>query len=248
MDEGSIRMARRSLVAAREQQGLAGVDGCREGWVVVFQRGRDIEAFLAGTMADLAVRIPAGTVVAIDMPIGLPDRGDRTCCKEARSYLRKPRSCSVFAVPIRACLRASNGEAASRIQERRDGRRLSRQTQSLLPKILEVDTLLRSHSRWQSLVYEVHPEVSFARWAGASMQHNKKRAAGRAEREALIDRQWPGARERCWAALDGDLARDDLNDAFAALWTARRIAAGKGVTMPDEPPLDAEGLPMRIVS
>jgi predicted RNase H-like nuclease len=241
-------MTRRSGVTAREQQSVAGVDGCRAGWVVVLQRGRHIGAFLAGTMTELASTVPKGTIVAVDMPIGLPELGDRECCKAARAYLRKPRSCSVFPAPIRACLSAPTGEAASRLQKRLDDRALSKQSQALMPKIREVDEFLRQHADWRKLVYEVHPEVSFARWAGASMQHNKKRTAGRAEREALIDAQWPGARERCWAELDGDVGRDDLNDAFAALWTARRIAVGRAVTMPDRPPVDAEGLPMRIVS
>jgi predicted RNase H-like nuclease len=241
-------MIRRSGVAAHIQQGLAGIDGCRGGWVVVLQRGRQISAFLAGTITELASTVPADTILAVDMPIGLPERGDRACCKAARAHLGKPRSCSVFPAPIRACLNATNGEAASRLQKRLDDRALSKQSQALLPKIREVDDFVRGHARWRTLVYEVHPEVSFARWAGASMQHNKKRAPGRAEREALIDAQWPGARERCWAELDGDVGRDDLNDAFAALWTARRIAAGRAVTMPERPPVDAEGLPMRIMS
>jgi len=39
---------------------------------------------------------------------------------------------------------------------------------------------------------------------------------------------------------------DDLLDAFAVLWTARRIAEGKAVTLPARPPLDSFGLRMAI--
>jgi len=40
---------------------------------------------------------------------------------------------------------------------------------------------------------------------------------------------------------------DDLHDALAALWAARRIRAGTARTFPNEPPLDARGLRMAIV-
>ena len=39
----------------------------------------------------------------------------------------------------------------------------------------------------------------------------------------------------------------DILDAFAALWTAERIAAGRARTLPEQPPMDDTGLPMRIV-
>ena len=40
---------------------------------------------------------------------------------------------------------------------------------------------------------------------------------------------------------------DDLYDALAALWTARRIKRGIAETLPEEPSADEHGLPMRIV-
>jgi predicted RNase H-like nuclease len=41
-------------------------------------------------------------------------------------------------------------------------------------------------------------------------------------------------------------APDDLYDAFAALWTARRIRTGESRAIPAILALDPEGLPMRI--
>ncbi len=40
---------------------------------------------------------------------------------------------------------------------------------------------------------------------------------------------------------------DDMLDAFAALWSARRWIVGTAETLPPEPPKDACGLPMQIV-
>jgi len=46
----------------------------------------------------------------------------------------------------------------------------------------------------------------------------------------------------------GRYAADDLLDAFAALWTAERVAAGREIVFPADPPVDACGLPMEIVA
>jgi predicted RNase H-like nuclease len=40
---------------------------------------------------------------------------------------------------------------------------------------------------------------------------------------------------------------DDALDALACAWTAQRWAAGIARTLPDEPPRDNRGLPVRIV-
>jgi predicted RNase H-like nuclease len=39
---------------------------------------------------------------------------------------------------------------------------------------------------------------------------------------------------------------DDINDAFAVLWTARRIHAGRARVIPDPPEKDARGIDMAI--
>ena len=67
----------------------------------------------------------------------------------------------------------------------------------------------------------------------------------------LIDAAWPNARANLLASLrqrisDELYALDDLNDAFAALWTARRILLGQAQRIPDEPDIDARGLRMEM--
>jgi predicted RNase H-like nuclease len=44
-----------------------------------------------------------------------------------------------------------------------------------------------------------------------------------------------------------DVQVNDLLDAFAAPWTAERIARGKAETLPPVPPRDPVGLRMEIV-
>jgi hypothetical protein len=59
----------------------------------------------------------------------------------------------------------------------------------------------------------------------------------------LIDAARPGERERCGRE---DCARNDLNDVFAALWTIRRVGAGKAETLASVAEVDAVGLRMEI--
>jgi predicted RNase H-like nuclease len=94
----------------------------------------------------------------------------------------------------------------------------------------------------------VHPEVCFREWNGRQpLTANKKKTEGKAEREALINARWPGVHksflERWRRSV---VARDDINDAFAALWTAERIAAGTAVRIPIEPEVDSAGRPMEM--
>lgn len=124
------------------------------------------------------------------------------------------------------------------------------QAYHILPKVREVDRYIAANLKRQESVFEIHPEVSFALWNGGQpMKHNKARSAGRVEREGFIDAQWPGQRERLWASVRGHgCGRDDLNDAFAALWTVRRIATGQAVRMPEAREQDERGVRMEIVA
>jgi len=225
---------------------VAGADGCKRGWVFVYQVGGRLETLVTATVREALDRLPPDTVLAIDIPIGLPNAGDRPCCKMARQLLRARRS-SVFPVPVRACLNARTHEEAKDFHSQADGRKISAQAWAIIPKIREVDDLLRSDHSLRARIYEMHPEVSFCRWQGEPMKYPKKKKAGYQEREALVDGVWPGERMRLWNSVRGEAARDDFNDAFAALWTARRITNGTAVELMSTE-RDAEGLSMRIVS
>jgi predicted RNase H-like nuclease len=80
------------------------------------------------------------------------------------------------------------------------------------------------------------------------MGSRKKSKAGREDREALVESCYDRAYRLAQSRLPrGQYNNDDLLDAFAALWTAERVAAGLAVTLPTDPPLDACGLRMEIV-
>ena len=226
---------------------IAGIDGTPEGWIVVVcdDALESPNAFLVARLVDLPRRLQ---VVAVDVPIGLPEKGARDADCLARKALGEPRRRSVFPSPVRSVLGARSWEEACVRSQRADGRRLSKQTFAILPKIAEADALVRSDSWARRVIHEVHPELSFAKWSGKPMIHPKKRSAGRKERLALISETFgQGVFESARAALRGHhVGFDDLADAFAAVWTARRIRAGNAEMLPPEGALDAEGVPMHI--
>ena len=76
----------------------------------------------------------------------------------------------------------------------------------------------------------MHPELSFAELAGAPLAETKHSPAGRARRRALL----AGAGVPLPASVPG-AAEDDLLDAAAVAWSARRIAAGTARVLPDPP-------------
>ncbi len=230
---------------------VAGIDGCPAGWVCVAKdlTTGAIRSSLLSKLSELLALDPPPGLAMIDIPIGLPDRDARACDRLARKLLRSPRSRSVFPAPIRPMLAAATFGDACRVGLAADGRGLSLQAWGLLPKIRETEAFLRDGTRGRPALREVHPEASFAAWnGGAAMTHRKKSAAGRLERETLVRGRYADALDLARATLPRSrCALDDLLDAFAALWTAERAAAGQATTLPDDPPRDACGLRMEIV-
>lgn len=205
---------------------VAGVDGCRAGWVcfkvelpslATSVEVVDLPALLGKHPPDLAC-------LGIDIPIGLLD-GTRACDKAARKLLRQPRGTSVFAAPCRATLASKNHAEASATNRPRTGGGLSQQTWGISKKIKQVDDAITPDcQRW---AFEVHPEVCF--WALAAqhpMAHNKKTEAGVSERLNLLRSVFPDI-ERHLASRPPKVGKDDLLDAAAAAWTALRRIKGE---------------------
>ncbi|HEX8298274.1 MAG TPA: DUF429 domain-containing protein [Rubricoccaceae bacterium] len=222
---------------------LGGVDGCRAGWVVATDDGERLAVFVVPTFQDVLTCV--SDLVAVDIPIGLPEAGPRDADRLARRASGRPSS--VFPVPVRGVLALATHAEASARHRAIDGRGMTRQAFGILPKIAEVAAVLRADLAAARRTFEVHPEVTFAALAGAPLAHAKKTREGRAERLALLAGVFGDAPERLAPPLPRSaVAPDDVLDAFAALWTARRIAAGVARSLPETPPLDAHGLPMAI--
>ena len=217
--------------------------------------------------------------VGIDMPIGLPSSSQRLADEQAREMLG-PRRSSLFWSPPEAALSASDFDAANQASRGHLGKGVSKQAFNLLPRIREVRSVLAPAEFEASAApraAEVHPELSFAVMAAVlhanvgpdrigeptssdgeptpsrPMTHPKRIQAGIAERLALLGSCFTGITESAvLSPLAGPPhpALDDLLDAAAAAWTARRIAAGDAEhlgAVDGHIPLDNLGYPLTIV-
>lgn len=226
---------------------IAGVDGTSKGWVAVLcgDRLEAPQSIFIERLVDLPRHLQ---LVAIDVPIGLPDQGARAADRLVRAALGEPRRRSVFPCPVRPALSARSWEEACAQTQAIDGRRVSKQTYAILGKVVEADAFVRSDPWARRVVYEVHPELSFARWAGAPMSHGKKTPAGRRERRQLVAATFgPSVFDTLRTSIRGHrIGSDDLSDALAAAWSAARILSGHAERLPKERVLDTEGVPMAI--
>ncbi|WP_322919810.1 DUF429 domain-containing protein [Nocardioides renjunii] len=225
---------------------VLGVDACPGGWVgVVLDVDRRESVFVGRTIAELVALVReqhAVSVVAIDIPIGLPDTGGRQADAEARRVL-VGKSSSLFSTPVRSALEAATYEEARAANlAATDGRTsVSAQAYALREKVLQVDAWVRSRPGVE--VVEVHPEVSFARMAGAPVLARKKDADGvRARREALAAH---GIVAPPWFRGAG-FGEDDLLDACAAAWSAVRHSLGVSESFPATPEVFSDGIPAAI--
>jgi len=212
---------------ARPDGSVTGLDACVGGWVAVTLPPSATKKPSAAVTASIAVSpsldgLSLTGVVGIDMPLGLLADGWREADALARRALGR-RAVTVFAIPPRLVWEQPTYAEANWACRELTGNGLSAQTWGLRGKLLEVDAYRRKSP---ARLYEVHPELAFAALAGAPLQESKHTPAGLAVRRQLLNR----AGIALPAKLPG-AAENDLLDAAAVAWSARRIATGHAVTL-----------------
>jgi predicted RNase H-like nuclease len=237
---------------------VAGVDGCRAGWLCVLAEADNWsarEAFIVPEIGALIARTDL-VMIAIDIPIGIPDiaaPGGRACDAALRRELGARQS-SVFAVPARAALAQDDYALANQaaLVHSSPARKVSRQCFHLFPKIREVDALMTP--ALQRRVVECHPEGAFWAMNGRRPLAEPKKVKsqpfppGLALRHMLLAKAGfaPGflTAQSFNAAEAG---QDDFLDACACAWTARRALRGEATRFPGgAPPTDPKRLRMEI--
>jgi predicted RNase H-like nuclease len=227
---------------------VTGVDACRYGWAGVCldtDEGDDggpaairVTVRVAGSLAELLAGAVPGQVVGIDMPLGLVASGWRDADTEARRRLG-PRRSSIFAIPPAAVWQQPDYRSALEVCRRLTGKGFSVQAWGLRGKLREAS---QYRVRGPQQLYEVHPELSFAILAGAPLPEPKNRPAGQALRRAVL----AGAGLIVPADPDWGRVTVDVLDAAVVAWTARRIATGQAVVLPDPPQTGEDGLEIAI--
>ena len=202
---------------------VAGIDGCPKGWIaIVLEEGCFARAEVGRTFADLLPNLADAEVIAVDIPIGLPEGPEpRLADVEAKKRLGKLGP-AVFATPPRVVLEAPSYAKANALSNKRFGHGISAQSYALRPKIFQVDACAETDDR----VYEVHPEVCFAEMSGEPLTHSKVSWYGQRARLRLLANAGITIPDDLGGV--GKIPPDDIIDAAAAAWSAHRIAAGTG--------------------
>lgn len=246
---------------------VAGADGCRGGWaVVIVEPDGTARAERVTRLAELFDRPASPDIIAVDMPIGLPERIEAK--GRAPERLVRPllgqRQSSVFSIPSRAAVYASVDEAVRELERYPHAcakaratstppRAVAKQGFAIFPKIIEIDRWLRDNPALLPRVHECHPEVSFWAMNGRIPLDTPKKVKNAPHRPGLVLRR--GLLERAGfppgplaplRAREIGVGEDDLIDACAAAWTAGRLARGEAVSFPSPPERDAHGLPIAI--
>ena len=236
---------------------LAGIDGCAGGWIAAFMRpeGGETRLRIVPHFADVLSAPERPGIVAVDMPIGLPERvgiGGRAAENCVRPLLGARQS-SVFSVPSRAAIYAADySEACSIAAATSDPpRKVSKQLFNIAAKIRELDECLRTNSEAAKRVFEVHPELAFWRLNSGRALSEPKKVRSRPYQPGLTLRRGlliaAGLPDDAVNTLPPKgAAADDLLDALACAAVARRIHAGTAEPFPNPPPRDAFGLAMAI--
>jgi predicted RNase H-like nuclease len=233
---------------------VLGVDGCPGGWLAARLSAAAISWSFASSVRELPGVVgsagrPGGSAaaaVAIDIPIGLPDAGPRTCDLLARRRLGSRGVC-VFPAPPRAVLDAGDYTEARARSRALQGRSLSLQAWNIVPRISDVDRVVGPAD--ESRIVECHPELAFARRAGVVLP-GKRTTEGRRARLAVLAGALPGSAEvlaEALAAAPRPARSDDAADALVCALVAAAWLDGDAEVLPEEPERDRRGLAMRIV-
>ncbi len=168
-------------------------------------------------------------VIGVDIPIGHVAGGVRRADVEARRFVGPRRAASVFAAPPASALGAASYADANEALGAAGVARMSRQAWALVPKMAEAAEVASTDDR----VREIHPEVSFTELTGAPLVWSKKTWNGLLARRRALDAAGITLPDEI-DDIDGVVA-DDVVDAAVVAWSARRVANGTAVSLPDPP-------------
>ncbi|MDB4737959.1 DUF429 domain-containing protein [Verrucomicrobiales bacterium] len=216
---------------------VVGVDGCKEGWVgvAIDKNGAFIGSFLSKLLKDIISHFSDASVIGVDMPLKLVNKPFREADQLVRKELGVKRGRSVFpAIPnfmIDPKWIDLDPEDLNIESRKRFGCAFSRQTLNLKNKILEVNQCQSENLK----IIEVHPEFCFMQMNDGMPQPCSKKT-------------WNGMQQRLFllktkgiylpsdlGSNTGNISPDDIIDAAAGAWTAKRFSEGLAVPHPEDP-------------
>ena len=216
---------------------IIGIDGCKSGWFSVWEnQSGNIVSSIFTNLNDLNnfFKDENHLVIGIDMPVILSDEIPREADQLARKLLSKKAS-SVFTAPTPEMLEQPNYEKASLVSKRLFGKSMSLQSWYLFPKIKDVQTMIH-HEKMN--FYEIHPELSFRAMNNEKViLESKKTFEGFNIRNSLLTTHFKyfNFDEIRMQYPKKDVMDDDILDALAVLWSAKRIQSNEASFLPQAP-------------
>ena len=217
---------------------VIGIDGCRAGWITTKILDNQLLSFqIIENLNDDYLKQSNLSHIGIDIPLQLSHTGKRLAEIEARGLLKK-RACTIFSPPTLNALMAKNYIDACDVNFKECGKRISKQSWNLFPKIIEANTFLENNSRSKLGVFEVHPELSFMAMNDMNLiEASKKTDIGKKIRIKLILKFFPN--------FSFELVRnqykknqvldDDILDSISVLWSTQRIVDNIAQFVPKDP-------------
>jgi len=210
---------------------MKGIDGTRRGWITAEYTGKtwkiEFHEKLSSIEFDKAL---------IDIPVGLPEASTRKCDEKARKFLSPERHYSIFNCPVREAVYAETYEEACEINERKTGKRISKQAWNIVPKIREADAEAGKRE-----LKESHPEVFFKSIDSESVNESKSSEKGLKDRRKVLERF--GDVSIIESFSQEDVTEDDLVDAMALSLGAEFELTN----IPEDPEVDSKRLEMSIL-
>jgi predicted RNase H-like nuclease len=116
-------------------------------------------------------------------------------------------------------------------------------------KIRQVHDYMRANPGAAHFLYEVHPRLSFLELeGGVALPHKEERKLRFRDRVSYLCDVYPS--KILYDALTefsrAEVAKTDVLDAFAMLWSAKRIATSRAKRLPSTPVYDSRGFDMAI--
>ena len=216
---------------------IIGIDGCKSGWFSIWEnQDKSIHSSVFSNLNELKnfFKNESQLILGIDMPVVLSEVIPRQADQLARKLLSKKAS-SVFTAPTPEMLDQPNYEKASLVSKRLFGKSMSLQSWYLFPKIKDVQTMIH-HEDMQ--IYEIHPELSFRAMNNEQViLESKKTQEGFALRKALLSMHF---KNFIFEDIRNQHARkdvmdNDILDALAVLWSAKRIQSNQASYLPQAP-------------
>lgn len=228
----------------------AGIDGCKAGWLLIsFDKNPTYRVLERDDEFQRVLH--EYDRIFIDLPIGLEDDVyTRKCDRLLREQLGPDYASSVFSPPIRPALHAPSYVEANMQSYEYTEKKLTVQAWNITPKIRLLDEILSDEEELIEKVLESHPELLFMNLNGGKIYQKKNTKKGLRHRLDLVS-----AHESVAADFFRDIKEefrrnqveeDDIVDAMVLAWAAKESLEKEIKTLPDNPPVDSEGLKMAI--